>query len=55
VDLSTTNAVAAQVVPPLQAFRIKVVEQQDMQAFRCFEFKDSMGRWDDFSYRKCLG
>ena len=44
-----------QVYPPVVAFRVQSIEDTDLKPYRCFEFLDSRGQWDDFSYRKCIG
>lgn len=45
-----------QVAPPVQRFRVRAVQQQDMATYRMFEFRDQRGQeWADFSYRKCIG
>jgi hypothetical protein len=46
---------AAQVRAPVRGFRVRLVEQPDMPPFRHFEYQDSDGAWEDFSYRKCIG
>lgn len=47
---------ADKVAPPVQRFRVRAVQQQDMATYRMFEFRDQRGQeWADFSYRKCIG
>lgn len=39
----------AQVREPVAAFRVRVVEEEDLRSYSMFEFLDSRGAWDDFS------
>lgn len=33
----------------MAAFRVRVVEEEDLRSYSMFEFLDSRGAWDDFS------